>query len=114
MLIKSNEARPCRRCRGAMGRPMNLPIRVAHVLGALDFGGVETDALILLRHLPRDQIRSSVVYVGERASVREAEFAVVCDEFVRCPLWRRKRFSFVARLLRELRRRRFDAVLSYN
>src|SRR2546423_79922 len=46
---------------------MNPPIAVAHVLGALDFGGVETDALLLLRHLPPARLRSSVVYVGEVA-----------------------------------------------
>jgi glycosyltransferase involved in cell wall biosynthesis len=88
--------------------------RVAHVLASLDFGGVEANALALIRGLPGDAIRSFVFYIGEKPDGRFSEFQSACAGFVHCPYSRRHRFRFVGDLASAFRQNSIDVVLSYS
>lgn len=89
-----------------------MSIRIAHVIGALDYGGVETNALNLIRYLPRDVFESSVIYTGVSESGRRVEFEQLAT-FDRCPYVPGRRIDFVRRLRNILSKARFEVTLSY-
>ena len=87
---------------------------MAHVLGALNFGGVETNALNLVRDMADDDVGTDVYYTGIAASPREEEFIAAADRYVWCPLKKYQQFQFVLELSRRFRvAPRPDVVLSY-
>lgn len=93
---------------------MAAPVRLAHVLGALTYGGVESITLDLLRRLPRDAIQSSVYYIGEELTERKREFEDVAAEFIHCPYFSPHRINFIRRLAGRLRQGDINVVLSYS
>lgn len=93
---------------------MNNPIIVAHVLGALNFGGVESIALELLRRLPCESIQSNVYYIGDSTTERRQEFEEVTRRFVHCPYRSPYRVNFIRRLSATFRRDKVRAVLVYS
>ncbi|HEX8847110.1 MAG TPA: glycosyltransferase [Pyrinomonadaceae bacterium] len=93
---------------------MTAPIRVAHVIGALSFGGVEAIALDLLRRLPSETVRSNVYYIGEELTERRREFEEASERFVHCPYRSPRRVNFVRRLSATFRQDDIDSVLSYS
>lgn len=89
-------------------------VKVVHVLGAMNFGGVETNALHLVRDMADDDIATDVYYTGIASSPREEEFIAAADRYVRCPLRQYQQFQFVLELSRWFRVvPRPDVVLSY-
>ena len=89
------------------------PINLAHVLGSLDYGGVESLALDLLKRLSPNVVRSSVYYIGESIPTRKVEFEETGAPFVHCPYSSHRRRGFITRLASLFRERSVDAVLCY-
>lgn len=89
-----------------------MPVRIAHVIGALDYGGVETNALNLIRYLPPDEFDSSVIYTGVSESGRSDEFKQLAS-FEHCPYVPGHRVDFVKRLRDVFRESRTEVALSY-
>ena len=91
------------------------PSVLAHVLGQLDFGGVETMAGRLIRHMPGRGLEHLVIVTGRVDPARldwlEAQAPV---EVYRCPYVPGRRLSFVRRLARAIEARRPAAVLAYS
>ncbi len=88
---------------------------LAHVLGQLDFGGVETMAGMLIRHMPANGLRHLVIVTGRVDPARLQwlkEQAPV--EVERCPYQRGRRITFIRGLSRLLKARRPAAVLAYS
>lgn len=100
----------------AVGAPckMMAPVRVAHVIGAMNFGGVEAIALDLLRRLPSGIIRSNVYYIGEALPGRRHEFEEAAERFVHCPYRSPHRVNFIRRLSAIFRQDHVESVLSYS
>lgn len=93
---------------------MEPPHRIAHVLDALDFGGVENMALLLLQRLPRDQFEHHVLYTGVGPPARQSEFVAAAPHFALIPFRRGRWFSFIRRMARYFRRHRITTVLCHN
>ena len=89
-----------------------MPVRIAHVVGALDYGGVETNALNLIRYLPPDEFISSVIYTGESESARKEDFEKLAA-FAHCPYIPGGRVDFIRRLRSVFRTSRIEVSLSY-
>ena len=98
---------------GAIDSTPGTSIRVAHVIGALDYGGVEGIALDLLKRLSAEAIESNVYYIGEELTGRQREFVAAAAKFEHCAYSRRRRAAFIRRLAEAFRRDAVDAVLSY-
>jgi glycosyltransferase involved in cell wall biosynthesis len=88
-------------------------IRVAHVLGSLIYGGVQTTALNLVRGLAKLSFRQLVVYQGSNAGDMYPEFASL-TEVLHCPYRKDRRLRFVRALSRLLRDKSVDVVLSHS
>ncbi len=93
---------------------MDGPVRVAHVIGALNYGGVETCALNLLMNLPRPLIESRVYFIGESLTGRRIEFEEAACDFQHVPYVSPHRLRFMKRLAKALREDRIDTVLCYS
>ena len=93
---------------------MTEPVRTAHVIGALNYGGVETCALNLLRELPRSLIESRVYFTGEALTDRAQEFARAAAGFKHVPFITPHRVRFIRRLAESFRADRIEAVLCYS
>jgi glycosyltransferase involved in cell wall biosynthesis len=93
---------------------MSTPVRVAHVIGALTFGGVESIALNLMRRLPSDVINSDVYYIGDTLTDRKREFEDAAASFVHCPYHSPRRLDFILRLSAAFKKNQVEAVLSYS
>lgn len=90
------------------------PLRIAHVMSVMDYGGVEAMALLLLKQLPAHEFEHHLIYVGKNPPARLKEFTDLTTSLSRIPysLWRGLRFSrLVSRLLHD---HRIDAVLCHN
>ncbi|HSW50051.1 MAG TPA: glycosyltransferase [Bryobacteraceae bacterium] len=87
-------------------------IRVAHVLGSLIHGGVQTTALRLIRGLERQTLSQVVLYefANDGDMRREFEEAV---EVRHCPYRRGHRLEFARRLAGALKEERADVVLCH-
>lgn len=90
------------------------PLKVAHVISAMNFGGVESIALDFIRRLPEGAIRSSVYCTGEELTGRLEEFVEAADGFVHCPYRPPRRLDFIRHLTAAFRRDGIEAVLSYS
>lgn len=90
------------------------PLRVAHIIGALDYGGVENMALLLLQRLPPDQFQHDVIYIGKTAPPRGEEFRRACQRFKQIPYRRLTWPGFVWRLKQFFKRQQTDVVLCHN
>ncbi len=88
---------------------------LVHVLGQLDFGGVETMAGRLIRHMPGRGLKHLVIVTGRVDPARlewlKSQAPVEVD---RCPYLRGRRVSFVRSLARLIEARRPAAVLAYS
>ncbi len=88
---------------------------LVHVLGQLDFGGVETMAGRLIRHMPGSGLKHLVIVTGRVDPLRldwlRAQGPVEVDL---CPYVRGRRLSFVRRFARLIQARRPAAVLAYS
>lgn len=89
---------------------MRHPI-LLHVLDTLDFGGVESNALTLIRSMP--DIEHVVVSVGRREGPRAYEFRRLA-RVVECPYVPPRRVSFMRRLSGVIDEIGPRAVLAYN
>jgi len=89
-------------------------VRVAHVLGALNYGGVESNALHIIRNLPGEAIESRVYYIGRDLTARAREFEAASAGFTHCPYSPPHRLGFTYRLARCLRRDGIEALLCYS
>jgi glycosyltransferase involved in cell wall biosynthesis len=82
------------------------PIRILHVLGAMNFGGVETWLLRVLRHIDRERFRMDFLVDSTGAAVDHAEIRALGSAVIRGaeaggasrPWWYARHFS---RILRE-------------
>ena len=93
-----------------MGAPN---IRVAHVLGSLIYGGVQTTGLNLVRGLAKLSFRQLVVYQVSNAGDMYSEFASL-TEVLHCPYQKDGCLRFVRALSRLLREKSVDVVLSHS
>jgi glycosyltransferase involved in cell wall biosynthesis len=87
-------------------------LRLVHVLGRPDRGGVEAHALALLRNHDKRRVVPAVVFLASDTGPWENEFRALADIRV-CHYAARHRFSFVLRLRRMLRELRTDAVICH-
>lgn len=88
---------------------------LAHVLGQLDFGGVETMAGRLIRHMPGRGVKHLVVVTGRVDPARLDWLKAQAPlEVERCPYVRGHRISFVRSFARLMEARRPSAVLAYS
>ncbi len=61
------------------------PIRVLHVLGSLDIGGVERWLLACVKAMDRDRFQLSIMVHRRRPGILEPEFRECGVDIVRCP-----------------------------
>jgi glycosyltransferase involved in cell wall biosynthesis len=87
------------------------PVKVVHVLGTLDRGGVETIALRQCRTIPSDQVHQTFVILGEHEGLLATQFREAGARIHRCPL--NPKWTFSVRLWRLLRALRPDVVESH-
>ncbi len=90
------------------------PLRVAHVLSVLAYGGVESMTLRLMRSLPADRFAHVLVTMEQDPGERAPEFAALGVERHDCPLEPGRRLRWVRRLARLLARLAPDRVLAYH
>jgi glycosyltransferase involved in cell wall biosynthesis len=88
-------------------------IRVAHVLGSLIWGGVQTAALNLVRGLAGQSFRQLVVYQASNAGDMHPQFESQ-TEVRYCPYRNTRRVRFVRALSRLLREKSVDVVMSHS
>ncbi|MFB3777566.1 MAG: glycosyltransferase [Bryobacteraceae bacterium] len=88
-------------------------IRVAHVLGSLIHGGVQTTVLRLVRGLARQSFAQVVLYEFSNEGDMRREFAEAA-RVKHCPYRRGHRMEFVRRLARALREESADVVLCHS
>lgn len=91
---------------------MSAPLLV-HALGSADHGGVETMALRLIRHMPRDAFEHAIVFTGHAPGTRESELAATGLPVWRVPYEPGRRAAFVRRARRLFEEHRPARVLSY-
>ena len=88
---------------------------LAHVLGQLDFGGVETMAARLIGHMPGAGLLHLMIVTGRVDPARrewlQAQAPVTVEQ---CPYVGRRRIRFIRELSAQLARHRPDAVLCYS
>ncbi|MBM0204236.1 glycosyltransferase family 4 protein [Micromonospora sp. STR1s_5] len=87
------------------------PVRVVHVLGCLDRGGVETSSLDICRAIPASEIHQTFVTLAGREGTLAGEFRAAGATVLQLPL--RPRNSFPVRIWRCLRSLRPDVVVSH-
>lgn len=89
-------------------------LHLVHVLTSLEYGGVESFALRLLKRLPADQFRSTLVMTTAEKGKRFDEFvAQVQLPVIECHYQHRRRFRFIWELSRKFKQLKPDLVLSY-
>jgi len=91
------------------------PIRIAHILGAMNYGGVESMALRLIRGLAEPMFSHVVIDMAaaDRAGERQGEFLRLVE--VRKSVYRPgRRLGFILSCAQTLRRVKPDRVLAYN
>lgn len=89
-------------------------LHLVHVLTSLEYGGIESFALRLLKRLPRDQFRSSIMITTPEQGKRYDDFvAEVNLPAFHCYYQHRRRVRFIRALSRQLKGIRPDIVLSY-
>lgn len=93
---------------------MALPLRVAHVISVMDFGGVEAMALLLLKQLPTNEFEHHLIYVGNRQPARSIEFEAISSSFSTVPYRLLHSWSFVKHVRRLLEEHKIDVVLCHN
>jgi glycosyltransferase involved in cell wall biosynthesis len=89
-----------------------VAVRVLHILGTLDPGGVETWLLHLLRHTDRDQVQFEFCTFGPRPGLFASEIERLDGKVLRCP----KTANLVAfgrRFRKILREGNYDVVHSH-
>lgn len=94
---------------------MSRRLRIVHVLGAMDYGGVESVALRLMRTMDPDQFEHAVISTAVSAGPRQQEFAGLSGAaFSECPYEPGRRGEFVLRMRRALQALEPDRVLAYS
>ena len=95
--------------------PATGPLKIAHVLGAMNFGGVERNALLLIRGLLAPSFSHLVVDTSETEGPQAKEFLNLPDVEVKtCRYHKRRRLGFVLSCAQTLREARPDRVLAYS
>jgi glycosyltransferase involved in cell wall biosynthesis len=97
---------------GAVTRETNKPVRILHVLGSLDPGGVETWLLQVLRAIDRDRFQFDFCTFGSEGGVYAAEVKQLGAKIVPC-LRGANPWAFRRRFERILRGTRYDVVHSH-
>jgi glycosyltransferase involved in cell wall biosynthesis len=88
-------------------------MKIVHVLGALDYGGVETHALSVIEGLAPPDFSHVVIDMSESGGPRETDFAERAS-MQRCPYVPGQRSRFVRRCARLLKTVKPDRVVAYN
>jgi glycosyltransferase involved in cell wall biosynthesis len=65
------------------------PIRILHVLGAMNRGGVETWLMHLLRHIDRERFQMDFLVHTDQPAAYDAELLALGSKILRCPDWHR-------------------------
>jgi glycosyltransferase involved in cell wall biosynthesis len=87
------------------------PVRVAHVVGCLDRGGIETASLDICRALPSREAHQTFVTLAGWEGTLAGQFRAAGAQLRQCPL--RPKRSFPLRMWRCLRSLRPDVVVSH-
>ncbi|MEU0885627.1 glycosyltransferase [Lentzea sp. NPDC005914] len=87
------------------------PVKVVHVLGTLDRGGVETIALRNCRAIPASRVEQTFVILGPHEGLLASSFRAAGAEIHRCPL--KPKVTFPVRLWNLLCNLRPDVVESH-
>src|SRR5271157_154375 len=64
------------------------PIRILHVVGSMDRGGVETWLMNVLRHIDRDRFRMDFLVHTNQPAAYDAEVQSLGARILRCPATR--------------------------
>lgn len=64
---------------------MNMPIRILHVIGAMDMGGAETLLMNIYRKIDRDEIQFDFVISKNEKCIFEDEIIKLGGKIYRCP-----------------------------
>ncbi|MFG1677848.1 glycosyltransferase [Micromonospora sp. NPDC049282] len=87
------------------------PVRVVHVLGCLDRGGIETASLDLCRSIPPTEVHQTFVTTGGWLGALADDYRAAGADVTQCP--GAPRWSFLFRMWWLLRRLRPDAVVGH-
>ncbi|MFF5070367.1 glycosyltransferase family 4 protein [Micromonospora olivasterospora] len=87
------------------------PVRVVHVMGCLDRGGIETSALDVCRAIPPDEVQQTFVTVAGWEGALAADFRAAGAAVRQLPV--RPRRSFPLRMWQCLQSLRPDVVVSH-
>ena len=72
----------------------NKPLRVLHVIGALNRGGIETWIMDIVRNTRRDEFAVDVCVTNRVVNAYEDEFESLSGKIWHCPLDKRKPWNF--------------------
>ncbi|MFT3879130.1 MAG: glycosyltransferase [Gemmatales bacterium] len=115
-IVVANHAKDANhaKCAKHKGAGVTERLRIAHVIGALNYGGVEAMALLLLKQLPSDLFEHHLIYIGTEPPLRKEEFSHHVGSFSQIPYRFRRSISFVSKLSSRLKELKIDAVLCHN
>ncbi len=91
----------------------NKPLRVLHVIGALNRGGIETWIMDIVRNTRRDEFAVDVCVTNRVVNAYEDEFESLGGKIWHCPLDKRKPWNFCRRFSQVLRAAHYDIVHSH-
>jgi len=96
------------------GTEVSDRLRIAHVVGVLNYGGTEAMALLLLKQLPADEFEHHLIFIGTEPALRQEEFTRHVTSFTNIPYRSRRFISFFTKLSSHLKQLKIDAVLCHN
>jgi glycosyltransferase involved in cell wall biosynthesis len=91
----------------------NKPIKVLHLLGSMDFGGVETWLMHLLRHIDRTKFQFDFCFTKPEPGAYVPEIDALGGRMVACRLERRNPLGFARKFRAILREGHYDVVHSH-
>lgn len=102
-----------RRADGTLGVPFRAggPVRVVHVMGCLDRGGIETSSLDICRAIPQSEIFQTFVTVAGWEGTLADDFRAAGAAVTQLPV--NPKHSFTLRMWRYLRSSQPDVVVSH-
>ena len=88
-------------------------VRVLHIIGAMDYGGIETWLMHVLRHINRTKFQFDFCYTKPEPGAYALEIEALGGRMVACLLKKSNPLSFARRFRSVLREGRYDVVHSH-
>ncbi|MDM9385235.1 glycosyltransferase family 1 protein [Chlorogloeopsis sp. ULAP01] len=81
----------------------HYPIRILHVVGGMNRGGIETWLMHILRHIDRDRFQMDFLVHTEQACAYDQEIRALGSQIIHCPLNRLQPWIYAANFQRILK-----------